>query len=44
MRLGLDKELAAIIAKDAGRPIYSRSWEIVGELEGYQAFVDELKG
>lgn len=43
LQLGLEDELAELVAKDAGRPIYARSWQIVNELEGYQPFVDELK-
>ena len=44
LKAGYEDELQAIIALDSRiGPIYARAWEIVNELEDYQAFVDELK-
>lgn len=46
LNLGLEKELEDIVERDRklARPVYLRSWEIVNEIEGFQVFVDEMKG
>jgi len=44
-RLGRQEQLQEIIAWDsaAENTIYRRGWQIVNDIEGHQAFVDELK-
>ncbi len=45
LKLGRREQLKEIIAWDsaAENPIYRRGWQIVNDIEGHQAFVDELK-
>lgn len=44
LKLGLESELAAIIENNVRYGgVYKRAWEIVNDIEGYQAFVDEIK-
>ncbi|TMG75635.1 MAG: hypothetical protein E6H75_09780 [Betaproteobacteria bacterium] len=42
---GRQEQLQEIIAWDsaAENPIYGRGWQIVNDIEGHQAFVEELK-
>ncbi len=43
LKLGREDELAEIIARDSQLgPIYARAWEIVNEIEGHEAFLDEI--
>jgi len=45
LKLGRAEQLQQIIEKDRalGNPGYARAWQIVHDLEGYDAFVHELK-
>jgi hypothetical protein len=45
LRLGRTNEINAIIANDAKYfgPDYARAWEIVNQIEGFDAFIEELK-
>jgi len=45
LKLGRQEQLKEIIAWDsaAENPVYKRAWQIVNDIEGHQAFVDELK-
>ncbi len=44
LKLGLEDALLKVIKNDAQLgPIYSRSWEIVNNIEDYNDFIDELR-
>jgi hypothetical protein len=45
LKLRRREQLQEIIAWDsaAENPIYRRGWQIVNDIEGHRAFVDELK-
>ena len=45
LKLNREEQLQQIIEKDRalGTPAYGRAWQIVNDLEGYEAFVQELK-
>lgn len=44
LKLGRTEELAEIVARDTKiGPVYARAWEIVNDVEGHEAFVNELR-